>query len=101
MLRDTTSCLAVALIEKTLLRSKTQQKRVPYKNVPSVTLGRLPIDKSIHHQGYGETLVTHAMKVVYQASQAVFIHGMFVEASTSWMWRGETFGPVAPKLISE
>ncbi|HAU2961082.1 TPA: GNAT family N-acetyltransferase, partial [Salmonella enterica subsp. diarizonae] len=49
-------------------------------NVPSVTLGRLAIDNSIHHQGYGETLVTHAMKVVYQASQAVDIHGMFVEA---------------------
>ena len=72
--------LSGSCFEKTLLPSKTQQKRVPYKNVPSVTLGRLAIDKSIHHQGYGETLVTHAMKVVYQASQAVGIHGMFVEA---------------------
>lgn len=52
---------------------------MPYKNVPSVTLSRLAIDKSIHHQRYRETLVTHAMKVVYQASQAVGIHGMFVE----------------------
>ena len=72
--------LSGSCFEKILLPSKTQQKRVPYKNVPSVTLGRLAIDKSIHHQGYGETLVTHAMKVVYQASQAVGIHGMFVEA---------------------
>ncbi|ELG8263977.1 N-acetyltransferase, partial [Escherichia coli] len=68
--------LSGSCFEKILLPSKTQQKRVPYKNVPSVTLGRLAIDKSIHHQGYGETLVTHAMKVVYQASQAVGIHGM-------------------------
>ena len=66
--------------EKTLLTSKTQQKRVPYKNVPSVTLDRLAIDKNLQRQGYGETLVTHAMRVVYQASQAVGIHGMFVEA---------------------
>ncbi|EOM7028989.1 GNAT family N-acetyltransferase [Escherichia coli] len=72
--------LSGSCFEKILLPSKTQQKHVPYKNVPSVTLGRLAIDKSIHHQGYGETLVTHAMKVVYQASQAVGIHGMFVEA---------------------
>ena len=72
--------LSGSCFEKILLPSKTQQKRVPYKNVPSVTLGRLAIDKSIHHQGYGEILVTHAMKVVYQASQAVGIHGMFVEA---------------------
>ena len=72
--------LSGSCFEKEYLPSKTQQKRVPYKNVPSVTLGRLAIDKSIQRQGYGDTLVTHAMKVVYQASQAVGIHGMFVEA---------------------
>lgn len=42
--------LSGSCFEKILLPSKTQQKRVPYKNVPSVTLGRLAIDKSIHHQ---------------------------------------------------
>lgn len=72
--------LSGSCFEKTLLTSKTQQKRVPYKNVPSVTLGRLANDKNLHRQGYGETLVTHAMRVVYQASQAVGIHGMFVKA---------------------
>jgi ribosomal protein S18 acetylase RimI-like enzyme len=72
--------LSGSCFEKEFLPSKTQQKRVPYKNVPSVTLGRLAIDKSLHRQGYGEALVTHAMKVVYHASQAVGIHGMFVEA---------------------
>jgi len=72
--------LSGSCFEKEYLPSKTQQKRVPYKNVPSVTLGRLTIDKSIQRQGYGDALVTNAMKVVYQASQAVGIHGMFVEA---------------------
>lgn len=72
--------LSGSCFEKGCLPSKTQQKRVPYKNVPSVTLGRLAIDKNLHRHGYGEVLVTHAMKVVYQASQAVGIHGMFVEA---------------------
>ncbi|WP_407715020.1 MULTISPECIES: GNAT family N-acetyltransferase [Enterobacter] len=72
--------LSGSCFEKEYFPGKTQQKRVPYKNVPSVTLGRLAIDNSIQRQGYGETLVTHAMKVVYHASQAVGIHGMFVEA---------------------
>jgi predicted GNAT family N-acyltransferase len=72
--------LSESCFEKEYLPSKTQQKRVPYKNVPSVTLGRLAIDKSVQRQDYGDALVTHAMKVVYQASQAVGIHGRFVEA---------------------
>lgn len=72
--------LSGSCFERAYLPTKTQQKRVPYKNVPSVTLGRLAIDKSIQRQGYGDLLVTHAMKVVYLASQAVGIHGMFVEA---------------------
>lgn len=72
--------LSGSSFEKTTLPSKTLQKKVPYQNVPSITLGRLAIDKSIQRQGWGELLVTHAMKIVYQASQAVGIHGMFVEA---------------------
>lgn len=72
--------LSGSCFEKASLPSKTQQKRVPYKNVPSITLGRLAVDKSIQRQGWGDLLVIHAMKVVYQASQAVGIHGMFVEA---------------------
>ncbi|EFI6571992.1 N-acetyltransferase, partial [Escherichia coli] len=31
-------------------------------------------------QGFGSMLVTHAMRVVYNASLAVGIHGLFVEA---------------------
>ena len=59
--------LSGSCFEKAYLPSKTQQKRVPYKNVPSVTLGRLAIDKRFQGQGLGELLVTH-------------IHGIFVEA---------------------
>ncbi|AUJ83089.1 N-acetyltransferase [Enterobacter cancerogenus] len=72
--------LSGSCFEKAYLPSKTQQKRIPYKNVPSVTLGRLAIDKRIQGQGFGELLVTHAMKTVYLASFAVDIHGLFVEA---------------------
>lgn len=72
--------LSGSCFEKTTLPSKNQQKRVPYKNVPSVTLGRLAIDKRIQGQGYGELLVTHAMRTVYHASLAVGIHAIFVEA---------------------
>ena len=72
--------LSGSCFEKAYLPSKTQQKRVPYKNVPSVTLGRLAIDKRVQGRGFGELLVTHAMKTVYLASFAVGIHGLFVEA---------------------
>ncbi|WP_437888699.1 GNAT family N-acetyltransferase [Phytobacter sp. V91] len=72
--------LSGSCFERAAFPSKHQQKRIPYSNVPSVTLGRLAIDKSIQRQGWGELLVTHAMKVIYLASQAVGIYGMFVEA---------------------
>jgi len=72
--------LSGSCFEKETLPSRTQQRKVPYVNVPSVTLGRLAIDKTLQGQGWGMTLVTHAMRVVYLASQAVGIHGMFVDA---------------------
>ncbi|PDP90121.1 GNAT family N-acetyltransferase [Enterobacter cloacae] len=72
--------LSGSCFEKAYLPYKTQQKRVSYKNVPSVTLGRLAIDKRFQGQGLGELLVTHALKTVYLASFAVGIHGIFVEA---------------------
>ena len=49
-----------------MLPSKTQQKKIPYQNAPSVTLGRLAIDKSVQGQGWGEMLVAHAMRVVWE-----------------------------------
>lgn len=60
--------------------SRTQQKRIPYQNIPSVTLGRLAVDLSLQGKGWGAILVTHVMKVVWSASLAVGIHGIFVEA---------------------
>ena len=72
--------LSGSCFEKETLPSKTQQRKVPYVNVPSVTLGRLAIHQDLQGQGWGMTLVTHAMKVVWLASQAVGIHGMFVDA---------------------
>ena len=72
--------LSGSSFEKAQLPSRTQQKKVPYRNVPAVTLGRLAIDKRLQGEGWGSTLVSHAMRVVYQASLTVGIHGMFVEA---------------------
>ena len=72
--------LSGSCFDKKALPSKTQQKNIPYKNVPSVTLGRLAVDQSLQGQGWGSVLVSHAMKVSYYASQAVGIHGMFVDA---------------------
>jgi Acetyltransferases len=72
--------LSGSCFERASLPSKSQQKRMPYKNIPSVTLGRLAVDLSMQGKGRGAVLVTHAMKVVWSASQAVGIHGLFVEA---------------------
>ena len=72
--------LSGSSFEKAALPSNTQQRHIPYANVPSVTLGRLAVDKCLQGQAWGTTLVAHAMKVVYQASLAVGIHGLFVDA---------------------
>lgn len=72
--------LSGSSFEKKQLPSKSQQKSIPYHNVPSITLGRLAVDKSLQGCGWGATLVTHAMKIVYGASHAVGVHGLFVEA---------------------
>ncbi|MGG7522537.1 GNAT family N-acetyltransferase [bacterium BS0013] len=72
--------LSGSCFEKAMLPSKTQQRRVPYINVPSVTLGRLAVHKTLQGNEWGTTLVTHAMRVVYLASQAVGVHGLFVDA---------------------
>lgn len=72
--------LSGSCFEKETLPSKTQQRQIPYANIPSVTLGRLAIHKDLQGKEWGTTLVTHAMKVTYLASQAVGIHGMFVDA---------------------
>ncbi|MFJ3459401.1 GNAT family N-acetyltransferase [Scandinavium goeteborgense] len=72
--------LSGSCFEKETLPSNTQKRKVPYANVPSITLGRLAIHKDLQGQEWGTTLVTHAMRVVYQASQAVGIHGIFVDA---------------------
>ncbi|HHR6027833.1 TPA: GNAT family N-acetyltransferase [Providencia alcalifaciens] len=72
--------LSGSSFEKRTLPSCQLQRMVSYEHAPSVTLGRLAIDKRIQRQGYGELLVVHAMRVVYQASQAVEIYSLFVEA---------------------
>ena len=51
---------------------------------------RLAIARSLPGQGWGATLVAHAMKVVWSASLAVGIHGLFVEALNK---KAHTFYP--------
>lgn len=72
--------LSGSCFEKETLPSRTQQRKIPYTNVPSITLGRLAVHKDLQGKEWGTTLVTHAMKVTYLASQAVGIHGIFVDA---------------------
>ncbi|MCV5696032.1 type II toxin-antitoxin system toxin acetyltransferase AtaT, partial [Escherichia coli] len=39
--------LCGSCFERAALPSKSKQKKIPYKNIPSVTLGRLAIDRSL------------------------------------------------------
>lgn len=72
--------LSGSCFERETLPSGTQRRKIPYVNVPSVTLGRLAIHQDLQGQEWGSTLVAHAMRIVWQASQAVGVHGMFVDA---------------------
>ena len=83
--------LSGSCFERATLPSNTQQRKVPYTNVPSVTLGRLAVHKNLQGQGYGSVLVAHALKVVYQASRAVGIYGVFVD----------TFNPSAQQFYQK
>ena len=73
--------LSGSCLEKDTFVSKTQQRKLPNANVPCVTLGRLAVHKPLQGQEWGTTLVSHAMRVVWRASQAVGIHGIFVDAT--------------------
>ncbi|WP_241568915.1 GNAT family N-acetyltransferase [Rosenbergiella collisarenosi] len=66
--------------EREYLPSKTQQKKIPYSTVPSITIGRLAVDKAHQGKRLGDLLVTHAMRNAYNASLAVGVHALFVEA---------------------
>lgn len=72
--------LSGSSFEKAALPSRSLQKKAIYQNVPCIMLGRLAVDKSLQGTGWGSTLVAHAMNVVYHASRAVGIYGLFVEA---------------------
>ncbi|WP_435927925.1 N-acetyltransferase [Dryocola sp. BD613] len=72
--------LSGSCFEKEMLPSETQQRKIPYANVPGVTSGRPAVHKDLQGQAGGTMLVTHAMKVVSLASQAAGVHGMFVDA---------------------
>lgn len=74
--------LCGSCFEKAMLPSNTQKRQVPYVNVPSVTLGRLAVHQALHRQAWGTTLVAHAMGIVYGASKAVGVHGLFVDAQS-------------------
>ena len=72
--------LSGSSFEKETLPSKNQRRKVPYTNVPSVTLGRLAVPQTLQGNAWGPMRVAHAMRVVHSASQAVGVHGLFVDA---------------------
>lgn len=72
--------LAGGSFERDRFPSKSQQKKIPYSNTPCIILGRLAVDKTVQRQGIGEMLVVEAAKVVLQSSNAIGLHGMFVDA---------------------
>lgn len=71
--------LSSASFGKTHL-SGSQQRKVTYKNLPCVLLGRLAIDVRIQRHHFGEMMIVDAARRVYEASGTVGIYALFVEA---------------------
>ncbi|HAP80927.1 GNAT family N-acetyltransferase [Atlantibacter hermannii] len=68
-----------ASYERTHL-SASQQRKLPYKNLPCVLLGRLAIDQRAQGYGFGEKLIFDAIKRTWLTAGVVGIHALFVEA---------------------
>lgn len=77
--------LSGSCFEKAMLPSKTQQRRIPYSNVPSVTLGRLAVHKELQETS-GEQRLSHTLC-------ALFIWPRRLLASTEFLWMRLTNGP--------
>jgi len=60
--------------------SASQQRKLPYKNLPCVLLGRLAIDQRAQGYGFGEKLIFDAIKRTWLTAGVVGIHALFVEA---------------------
>ena len=55
-------------------------KLASYKDVPFLLLGRLAVDKTFQGQGYGDTLIFHALKTTVDVAGKIGILGMAVDA---------------------
>lgn len=54
---------------------------MPNSTVPSITIGRLAVDRTQQRKDLGALLVVDVMKKAYSASLAVGVNALFVEAA--------------------
>lgn len=56
--------------------------RLPHYPVPAALLGRLAVDRQSQGRGLGETMLIDAIRRVLQASAALAVHAVIVDAKT-------------------
>lgn len=55
-----------------------------YNELPFLMLGRLAVDKQYQGQGYGDTLVFHALNSTVAAAEHIGILGLIVDAKNEY-----------------
>ncbi|CED58029.1 putative acetyltransferase, GNAT family (plasmid) [Aliivibrio wodanis] len=73
--------LASSSLEKHLYPiSNNQKKKLPYKTVPTIIIGKLAVCKSVQGQGVGKRVLAHAIKTAYLQSRDVGCLALYLNA---------------------
>ena len=60
--------------------SGSRQRKLPYRNLPCVLLGRLAVDRRLQRRGFGEKFLFDAIRRTWLTAGMVGIYALFVEA---------------------
>lgn len=60
--------------------SNNQKKKLPYKTVPTIIIGKLAVCKSVQGQGVGKRVLAHAIKTAYLQSRDVGCLALYLNA---------------------
>lgn len=73
--------LASSSLEKHLYPiSNKQKKKLPYKTVPTIIIGKLAVCKSVQGQGVGKKMLAQAIKTAYLQSRDVGCLALYLNA---------------------
>nr|WP_176453928.1 GNAT family N-acetyltransferase [Aliivibrio wodanis]VVV06831.1 hypothetical protein AW0309160_04325 [Aliivibrio wodanis] len=60
--------------------SNNQKKKLPYKTVPTIIIGKLAVCKSVQGQGIGKRILAHALRTAYLQSRDVACLALYLNA---------------------